>query len=180
MAKFSTGDVKEGDLEGSFNLPRPGMHHVMVTDVTDSDDGDFVTAEFTVLVGEDNGKSVRQRLYLTGKTDKATKTLTNRLVKIAYALGLVEKSQLDGRAMNLDTSLFVNRTCVVKIAESEYTKDDGSKGKRTEIEFFGFWRPNDPAVDGVAKDTRLMTPTANAASTSQPVAATSSSNYDDV
>ena len=200
MVRVATSEVSEKDIEGGGNYPAPGMYHVLVDTVREMVEENYVALDFVVLAGapsdpaagDQSGKKITERFYLTGKTDEASKVCSRRLSRVAVELGLIERSQLGQEDLDIEFTLAEGRDCVIKVKEEEYTKKSGEKAKRNVMDFFGIWNPNHEDVQqvprypswGGASATASAASTPSGSKSPQPAAAVAASkaadDFDDI
>ncbi len=139
-------DRDEAELIGRF--------HVCVDAVESGkvNDKDVVKLTFTILGGTNSnakGRQVVERLYLTKLNNK-------RVLLFLYRLGLITDEDLAKGRVQGNWCDAVGRQVIVEIGHREFERQDGTKGKASNISYAGIWRLDNEAVKDVPRWDRAL------------------------
>ena len=163
MVRMATQGMTEKDLEGGGDYPAPGMYHVSISNARELVDDNYVQLDFTVMAGapadpaagDQRGKRISERYYITGTTEEATEKLMKRLARVAVSVGLIDKSQI-GQDLDIDFTMAEGRDCVIRVKKEKYTvkkgENAGQERERASVDFLGIWSTDHEEVTQGPKD----------------------------
>lgn len=148
--------VKDVKMEGAFEADAEGKWK-----------SPCIRLDLEILAGTEAdqvGKTIYHRMYLRKKTmngdkcvglEPVTEESQNRILRAAYALGLIDDDALGQKSVKVPWSQSPGCQAIVKVDESE-DEYNGKKTTNYRIEWGNLWRPDHEDVKEIPKDQEAL------------------------